>query len=307
MEWKFGPLFSSKQSSEVSEAKTTKGVAGAVGSGVDVAPVSKRRGCAFYAIVTMLGVAGFLKGFDAYISIAWRFGPIGGMIAVIVSVAVFVFILFYLFREDPRVYGWIIILGLWSFANLGRSEGGADVIFTSVILLSVILLSIFLYLKLPGRREKVDAFRARFDMAGASLVGGWYAYFLTVLYAALLVPFFVPITVLDDREVNLIDMAARYGIVLPAFLIGGGTVYALWAIWRKELLWNTVANMFVIVGMIALFFQMDATPGIPDSTPNRPGLYPLIICPLIPFVFSLLFGFMITNDIRESEKRIGIS
>jgi|GEM_PF-1234843 len=307
MEWKFGPLFSSKQSSEMSEAKTAKGVTGAVGSGVDVVPVSKRRGCAFYAIVTMLGVAGFLKGFDAYMSIAWRFGPIGGVLAVAVSVAVIIFVLVHLFRGNPRVYGWIIILGLWSFTDLGRSEGGADVIFTSVMLLSVILLSIFSYLKLPGRRGKIDVFRARFDTVGASLIGGWYAYFLTVLYAALAVPFFVPVTVLDDREVTLVDMASGYGIIRPALLIGIGSVFGLWSIWKKGFLWNAAANMFVIVGMIALFFQMDATPGIPDSTPNRPGLYPLIICPLILFVFSLLFGFMIGNDMRESEKRIGIS
>jgi hypothetical protein len=274
----------------------------AVAAGVEVASVRKWRGFAFHALVVLLVFAGLTKGLDTYMYMTPLGGPVLGWFAAGFSVAIIVFVLVQLFRGNPRIYVWIIALGLWSFQSFVRYESIADLVVGSVLLLSIISLSFFLFLKQPGSRERLNAFRARFDTRGNSLIGGWYNVFLTVLYAALAVPFFVPVTVLDGREVTLTDMAVRYGIVIPALLLGGGTAFGLWTIWGRKLLWNTAANMVVAAGMVALFFQMSHTAGIPDSTPNRVGLYPLIICPSVLFIFSLLFGATVKGDVSESER-----
>jgi hypothetical protein len=267
--------------------------------------VVKGRGCAFYTLVTLLVFAGLTKGFDTYMYMTPVGGPAVGLLMAGISVAIIVLVLVQLFRGNPRIYAWIIALGIWSFQSFVRYGSVADLVVGTVLLLSVISLSFFLFLKQPGNREWLKAFRTRFDSSGSSLIGGWYAYFLTALYIALSVPFFVPVTVLDGREVTLVDMALRYGIVVPALLIGGGTAFGLWTVWGRRFLWNTAANMVVTAGMVVLFFQMSHTQGIPDSTPNRLGLYPLIICPLVLFVFSLLFGSTIKDDVLESERPVG--
>ncbi len=138
----------------------------AIAAGAAVASVPRGRGFALYTLVVLLVFMGLTKGLDTCMYMTPLGGPILGWLTACFSVAIIVFVLVQLFRGNPRIYVWIIALGLWSFQSFVRYESVVDLVVGSVLLLSIISLSFFLFLKQPGNRERLNAFRTRFDSRG---------------------------------------------------------------------------------------------------------------------------------------------